>query len=375
MVRRPPAKDREYRLLWPRWLFGDELAELLEDQRLDDLAKSVELLFGEAFAGPRPVEDLRTGYSDDYRFTSGPVTEYARELLENIDLLQPHQPRRYWYERMNPAGAPQAPEGETERQTELRRGWNTLIGELDEHGYLDRSFGPDDTGREARIADHLTAQGGGIPGYLFWPPSEKASDLGVETDSSTRLSRSFTTRWRDREAEHSPARHATSATSHLRPAKPSTAGGSMSYSTRLRIPLQLASGWRRRRPLVRSVPDPRRELVATVRTAPDGNQDKIDHAIALFRSRSAAVEDKRSACAALADVLEVRRNSVLAKTLTKKDEVDLFLIANKFAIRHHQADQQQDYDPAFLDWIFWCYLAAVELSNRLLTRESPDDDD
>lgn len=108
--------------------------------------------------------------------------------------------------------------------------------------------------------------------------------------------------------------------------------------------------------------------------APDGNQDRIDHAIALFRRRSATVEDKRSACAALANVLEVRRNSVLAKSLTKKDEDDLFLIANNFAIRHHRRGQQQDYDPDFLDWIFWCYLAAVELSNRLLTRESPDDD-
>lgn len=31
--------------------------------------------------------------------------------------------------------------------------------------------------------------------------------------------------------------------------------------------------------------------------------------------------------------------------------------------------QQGDYDPAFLDWIFWWYLAAIELTDRILARQ------
>jgi hypothetical protein len=43
--------------------------------------------------------------------------------------------------------------------------------------------------------------------------------------------------------------------------------------------------------------------------------------------------------------------------------------ANNFAIRHQRRGQQGDYDPVFLDWIFWLYLGTVELTNRLLARQ------
>jgi hypothetical protein len=57
-------------------------------------------------------------------------------------------------------------------------------------------------------------------------------------------------------------------------------------------------------------------------------------------------------------VLEERRQLIKAE-LGTPDEGALFQIANKFAIRHQRASQQADYDPAFLDWIFWWYLATV----------------
>lgn len=49
-------------------------------------------------------------------------------------------------------------------------------------------------------------------------------------------------------------------------------------------------------------------------------------------------------------------------------EPDLFQVMNKFAIRHHREDQLRIYDPIFLDWIFWWFLAALETSNRLVAR-------
>src|SRR5690349_17488113 len=52
--------------------------------------------------------------------------------------------------------------------------------------------------------------------------------------------------------------------------------------------------------------------------------------------------------------------------LVKKDEGTMFRLANEFGIRHQNAQQQADYDPVFLDWVFWFYLATVEVSDRLL---------
>jgi hypothetical protein len=95
--------------------------------------------------------------------------------------------------------------------------------------------------------------------------------------------------------------------------------------------------------------------------------DRIRHALALFRARTASEHDKRSAIVTLAGVLEERRN-VLKVRLRRKDEGALFQIANQFALRHQGTGQQADYDPAFLDWVFWWYLATIELSDRLIER-------
>jgi hypothetical protein len=66
-------------------------------------------------------------------------------------------------------------------------------------------------------------------------------------------------------------------------------------------------------------------------------------------------------------VLEDRRSLIKAE-LVSKDSGALFDIANNFDLRHRRADQRTDYDPAFLDWIFWWYLATIELTDQLLTR-------
>jgi hypothetical protein len=98
--------------------------------------------------------------------------------------------------------------------------------------------------------------------------------------------------------------------------------------------------------------------------------DRLGHAIALFRSRNATVEERRSAVIALASILEERRDLLKAELLTK-DETALFQIANQFAVRHQRADQRGDYDPVFLDWLFWWYLGTVQLTDQLLARQAP----
>ncbi len=56
--------------------------------------------------------------------------------------------------------------------------------------------------------------------------------------------------------------------------------------------------------------------------------------------------------------------------MLRKDEGALFNLANSFGIRHQNAQQSGDYDPIFLDWVFWFFLAAIELSDRLLDRQN-----
>jgi hypothetical protein len=96
---------------------------------------------------------------------------------------------------------------------------------------------------------------------------------------------------------------------------------------------------------------------------------RVRHAIALFRSRTSSAEDKRSATVMLAGILEERRQLIKSE-LVSRDEGALFQIANQFALRHRNADQREDYDPAFLDWVFWWYLGTVELTNRIIARQA-----
>jgi hypothetical protein len=122
--------------------------------------------------------------------------------------------------------------------------------------------------------------------------------------------------------------------------------------------------------LVRTIDPARSDLVSQALTSPDIDaRSRVEHAIALFRGREATEHDKRSAVVAVAAVLEQRRALIRAE-LGRPDEGALFRLANEFAIRHHRRDQHGDYDPAFLDWIFWWYLATIELTDRLLARDA-----
>jgi hypothetical protein len=121
--------------------------------------------------------------------------------------------------------------------------------------------------------------------------------------------------------------------------------------------------------LVHTVGDDRVELVTRVLASPQPEEARVvAHALALFRSRTASVDEKRSAIVALARVLEDRR-ALLRAELFRADEGALFRIANEFDLRHSRAGQQGDYDPVFLDWVFWWYLATIELTDRLIARQ------
>ncbi len=99
-------------------------------------------------------------------------------------------------------------------------------------------------------------------------------------------------------------------------------------------------------------------------------QHRVDAAIKKFRSRMSSMEDRRDAVRDLADVLEYIRPE-LKLVLTKKDDSTLFEIANKFAIRHMDGEQFDDYTkPVWLSWMFYFYLATINAVAHLVERSS-----
>ena len=117
--------------------------------------------------------------------------------------------------------------------------------------------------------------------------------------------------------------------------------------------------------MVRRAPDELGRLIDDTLSERTSTDDRVAHAVALFRARDGGRQDRRSAVVALAGVLEERRE-LLKDRLRTKDEQALFQIANRFGIRHQNTDQYQDYGTEYLEWIFYWYLATVHLTDRLL---------
>lgn len=61
----------------------------------------------------------------------------------------------------------------------------------------------------------------------------------------------------------------------------------------------------------------------------------------------------------------------MVENLISGDEGMIFQLANKFDIRHRDGKQFDDYGDEFMDWIFWIYLSTIELTNKVLERQSP----
>ena len=135
------------------------------------------------------------------------------------------------------------------------------------------------------------------------------------------------------------------------------------------VPLELADDGELKGRLVRVIDKERTQLVERVSSqAIEDARKEIDHAIDLFRSRSSTRQQKVSAIVVLAGILENERD-LIGEELSNKDENALFHIANNFGLRHRNKAQQDDYHDDFLDWIFWWYLATIELLQRISARQ------
>jgi hypothetical protein len=119
-------------------------------------------------------------------------------------------------------------------------------------------------------------------------------------------------------------------------------------------------------------PDDQRPLLAQVLPSvdPERFDSRVEAAKSLFLRYGATVDDRRNSVRQLADALEYARPR-LNEILTRKDEADLFELANRFGIRHNDDKQKTDYDAElWLEWMFFHYLNTTTFVSKVLTQRS-----
>jgi hypothetical protein len=374
----------DYVLRWPRELFRARLARLINGRLNGSIRTNwndlVEHLLADAFESDQPTQDFRDAIQasqtvdDPWANAAAPAPapidggrEFLVRMLRAADDF-PHQiPRRpYRSQRGRNTGDPAA--GISLSTTATR--FVNLIADLEHRGYFERTFQKDCVDDPANVdASALIKEEIGVAG--LWPLS--AEFIGADEDLfldvlevigefvAAPQSRSWHN-WNECGWHHSDFNIAL--------------GRDIYYwnvnrlLSQTSLGLRLATSGEDRGRLVEAAGDARNDLVAqTIEGADEATRDPIQHAVAMFRKRGVTTEEKRSACVTLASVLELRRQ-LLQDHLYSRDEGALFQIANQFDLRHRSASQRGDYDPVFLDWVFWWYLGTIELTDRIVRRQS-----
>jgi hypothetical protein len=372
--------EPDYQLVWPRVLFTAEAAKLLNRRELKDWDDRCELLLDDAFVRGYeggPLSEFRQVDDDPViddpwgpvapRTTMTAKQQFLRDLMASADQLREDSSHRrpYWRERK--AG----------RRTTVVlnigtvvREFMTLVKELEDAGYLEKRFskdcvdGPYDDRPSQLMGRELGVQD-------LWPLSQArmTDDIDLFFDVIELLhdlvSRPLT-RW--------PHNYGGCgwhhATFEIEPGRAVYRWRVNKIFDRSSLGLRLAEEGDDVGRLVAATDDARAALVQAVAARDDGEpSDQVRHALALFRGRGADRNQKRSAVAALALVLEERRHNVLTDAMAKSDRGALFTVANEFHVRHQDAKQKRDYDAFYLDWIFWVYLSSVELTNRVIDEQ------
>lgn len=372
----------QYELDWPRELFAAEATALLEDPSNPRWLEDAELLLEEAFTSNAPKEYLRTAKSYELPPDLLPDTgshspkEVARafvgHLVNSADSLPERSKRPPYWSARRAAGTARTKPAAAERTVHLQQDWVRLVEDLQKRGYLDCVAPQGCAAKQASTpaAEVLAAQlTRSLHTDVRWPLHYEDWDSDAFYDLIEAV-HDLVARPRHRDRHNLP-------------------NCGWHYSDFARSPGQvlyrwdvdqlfdlhgvgwrLAAGGEDKGRLVRAAGDDRDELVEQALQAPNpGDREAVRHAIALFRNRAADRENKRSAVLALQRVLENRR-SLIKTELMSKDEGALFQIANEFDLRHSGQRQRTDYEDAYLDWIFWWYLATVELTDCLAASQA-----
>lgn len=362
----------DYELVWPPELFAAEARRILAWRRVS--VQAIDLLLREAFRDDSAAEDAAAPVPFNSWSSGAVVGRSASEMLAELatsasGIRRLSAPRPYWPQRLGR----KMPGSYLDAST-VRRGFAGLVGELERTGYLDQAFPrPCVDDRDALEPDPAAELEKRLGTADLWP---LAPD---EWDDSTfygliEVYHDLVSRPRERHY-HDYASCGWHYSSF------SVTAGREVYRWRANELLQaagisyrLADSGEDQGRLVAVFDDGRSALLAEALDHPQPDTaNRVHHAVALFRGRGATNEDKRSALITLAGILEERRQLIKAE-LVSTDEGALFHIANRFAIRHQNRQQLSDYDPAFLDWVFWWYLGTVELTNRIIGRQEGKSD-
>ncbi len=374
-----------YQLVWPRELFAKEASRLL-NERVDLSPKAwsdaCDLLLADAFV----TEFQRRGPLGEFQkiqMPREPVTStnlsaqhlFLRDLMrEQQHLHEDSRPRRPLYrERTGRTAGYRTPLTQSKTFEQMIE----VIKELDQAGYFDTLFGElcVDTAREPgpervfqnllelrsfqwpMVAEHFDVWNGTLE--LFYDVVEYLHDHAA----------------RPRQVEFRHEGDWNQSCAHYGDYDPEVGQAVFRWRMntvleRSEIRLMLSTTGSDVGMLVSAPPDAgRAELLEALTSRPDNevhDADDVQRGISLFRARSAGPSDKRAAIALLYRALERRRYNVVEEALNGADAKPLFHIANKFNIRHHKADQHRDYPDYYLDWVFWMYLATIELTNRVI---------
>ncbi len=381
----------ELELLWPAQLFAEEAQALLAAGH-DDTG-TVGWLLAEAFHDDRgrelfdqvaAEERSRCVETDDPwgerrtytlpRATTKLLTQLAREAPD----LPRYCPPRYYSQRRKDQAEPRL------TLPQLMAAFAREVHRLDATGYFADSFGsscvdspdgdPDEAGQR-QLVEAVGSDG------ALWPLNRLGQPTGIEQAWTQELFYDVVEALHDRVARprrrrwHDYGREWDYDDFARLPGRALYRWRVNQLFDRSLVPLRLAESGSDTGRLVHAAGDPRDELVEQALTTPaTDDRAAVELAVALFRSRDAGREDKRSAVLALSRVLEDRRQ-LIREQLIKKDEGALFRIANEFDLRHRGTSgsgrqQWGDYDEAFLDWVFWWYLSTIALTDRLLARQA-----
>lgn len=380
----------ELELVWPAELFRQEGQVLLDAGEEDET--TLGWLLSEAFHGERgyqlftqtPVPfkgwptDVLTAARAQALLPQEPPQEpsprvrLVTALVRDADQLPRHIPRRYYSARRDPrAEAPL-----TLAQT--KTGYARVVADLAGTGYFQDGFGsscvddgddPAEQGKKQLSSlldtDRPMWPLAGADGKLTGLEQDWSQDLFFDVIEALHdlVARPRWRGWHDYAQEWDYANFART------PGQAVYRWKVNELLARSQIPLHLANSGSDRGQMVHAAGDDRDALVEQALQTPNPtDQDAVRHAIALFRHRAANRENKRSAVLALHRVLEDRRSLIKAE-LVSKDEGALFQIANEFDLRHSGARQRTDYQDAYLDWVFWWYLATLELTDRIVASQ------
>ena len=355
----------EYSLAWPKHVAAEELAEVSR-RPVHGSAERARLLVHEMFASDVPAADLAAVLA-----AAGATSEYSDDDAAQAFLAAlTSNFGEFPTQRSN---SPYFGQDPTDGEIDVQRSWRHMVIDLRMRGYLERAApegcvdDPPHQDQDRRLNSTTRARIGLVE---VWPITR------MQVGTSSLAQEDF---YRLVELVHDlvarPRRRQDHAGCGWHYEEFATGPARALYRARVNdifaqagVHLQISDEGEDLGRLIRVAGDPRDELVHRALAVQDeGDRAAVAHAVARFRDRAVTRDDKRAAVVALARVLENRRRLLEAELLSR-DEGALFNIANSFDIRHRGVNQQADYDDAFLDWVFWWYLATVELLDRLIAR-------